>query len=147
MYGSRSAIHTILKPHDRVALVFLERIIMTDKAVFNVGDVVVEVPAYVGQKVSGQKFTIIATYRNANGPWHVAETTDSNGLTVQVPLNDGGPYLHRIQEATKKPQNGPRKPVAGNPFLRDLEAMRGDWDHILGPVARWFVDEARKSRD
>lgn len=134
----------ILKPHDRVALVFIERIKMTNQSVFNVGDVVVEVPAYVGQKVSGQKFTIIATYRNANGPWHVAETTDANGLTVQVPLNDGGPYLHRVQEAPTKPVGRPVRAPKDNPFLRDLEAMRGDWEKVLGPVARWFIDEARR---
>ena len=117
---------------------------MTNESVFNVGDVVVEVPAYIGQKVSGQKFTIIATYRNANGFWHVAETIDDNGLIVQVPLNDGGPYLHRVQEATTKPQNGSRKAPTVNPLLRDLEAMRSDWDKVLGPVARWFLDEARR---
>ena len=32
--------HTILKPHDRVALVFIERIKMTDESVFNVSDIV-----------------------------------------------------------------------------------------------------------
>lgn len=59
---------------------------MSLNSVLNVGDVVQEVAACVGQKVTGQKFTVIATYKNANGFWHVAETTDENGLKVLVPL-------------------------------------------------------------
>lgn len=131
----------------RVALVFIERIKMADQPAFNIGDVIVAVPAYVGQTVSNQKYTIIATYSNENGFWHVAETVDPNGVKAQVPLNDGGPYLHRIQQATTKPTERPVAAPTKNPLQRDLDALRGDWEKVLGPVARWFLDEARKNRD
>jgi|SRR6185503_10290280 len=115
---------------------------MTESSELTIGDVVVEVPAYTGQQPNAQQFIIIATYKNANGFWHVAETKDANGLVVQVPLNDGGPYLrvvgHQTSGTTRSEETNKEIPTDSiNRVLEsDIEKIAADFRRVFGWIGK-----------
>lgn len=112
---------------------------MTDESAFDIGDVVIEVPAYVGMIKTPQEYTIIATYRNEYGFWHVAETVDRFGNKTHVPLIDGTAAFSLARKAPTKPQNGPSKPHPYEAFAKDMERLRGDWEKVLGLIVKHWL--------
>lgn len=106
--------------------------------VFSVGDTVIEVPAYVGMLVNPKEFIIIATYKNEHGFWHVAETVDSFGNKIHVPLIDGTAAFSLVRKAAEKPQKRLGGVEDRAALERDLEKIREDWERVLAPLRAWW---------
>lgn len=114
---------------------------MADKPVFNVGDVVIETPTYVGMINSPQEYIIIATYRNEYGFWHAAETSGVDGRKIHVPLIDGTAAFSLVRKAAVEPPERPKRPHPHEALLKDMESLRSDWEKVLGPIVKWWIEQ------